>query len=110
MKGKPMLAYVEITSDEIDFREGRNDNGYWSVRRQKAFMHQGEPYPTPFEVALEEKQQPYNPGKYVLAGGSFRLGKYGLELGRNVKLLPVSDALAKLGDLNRGPSRSAAAA
>src|SRR5699024_3199460 len=110
-KGFTMLAYVEIASDAVDFREGRNDNGYWSVRRQKGFMHQGGPYPDPFEITLDEKQPPYAAGNYILAGGSFRNGKYGgLEFNRNVQLIPVADAIADLSKLTKHGARSGVAA
>lgn len=101
-----MSVYVEIVSSDVVKREGRNEGGHWISRTQEAFVHQGGPYPTPFSLRLDENQLPYSPGKYVLGPGSFRLGKWGLELSRELSLVPVADALKKLGEVSH--SRAAA--
>lgn len=104
-----MFAFVEILSANVDERRGRNDNGPWVMRTQKAFLHQGQPYPMPFDIRLGEFQAPWQPGKYVFGADSFRAGKYGLEVEREFSLVQMEDAQKFLQEANR-PQRPSAAA
>lgn len=88
-----MSAFIEVVSVDVVKREGRNEGGHWMSRTQEAFMHQGGAYPTPFTIRLDENQMPFQPGKYVLGFGSYRLGKYGLELSRELNLVPLDQAV-----------------
>jgi len=96
-----MGVYVEIVSSDVNKREGRNEGGHWISRTQEAFVHQGGPYPTPFTLRLDENQLPYQPGRYLFGPGSFRIGKWGLELSRELSLVPLGDALKRLGEASK---------
>lgn len=87
-----MLPIIEVMSDKVDERSGRNERGFWSIRRQEVYVNTGKQYPEAFEITLEDGQAPYKPGKYILGLGSFQRGKYGLELVRNLPLISLSDA------------------
>lgn len=87
-----MLPIIEVMSDKVDERSGRNERGFWSIRRQEVYVNTGKQYPEPFDITLEDGQAPYKPGKYILGLGAFQRGKYGLELVRNLPLISLSDA------------------
>jgi hypothetical protein len=104
-----MIAFVEIANPAVDERRGRNENGPWVMRTQKAYLHQGQPYPMPFDIRLGEMQAPFQTGKYVFGADSFRSGKYGLEVTREFALVPLDEAQKWLNEANR-PQRPSAAA
>lgn len=89
-------AVVEIVSDKVESRSGTNERGFWSIRSQDAFLHQGDPYPLPFKLQLPDGVSAYSPGRYVFGAGAFRLGRYGLELSRSPSLVPAAEAVSDL--------------
>jgi len=97
-----MLPIIEVMSDKVDERSGRNERGFWSIRRQEVYVNTGKQYPEPFEIALEDGQPPYKPGKYILGLGAFQRGKYGLELTRNIPLVSLADALKDISAQSKG--------
>ena len=86
------LCVVEVMSADVDERSGTNDRGAWQMRTQKAYLHQNEPYPAPFDLFLEKGQLPYPPGQYLFAGGTFSFYKGRWEFSRRVNLVPVDKA------------------
>lgn len=101
-----MLPVIEVLSTDVDERSGRNERGLWVVRRQTIWVNTGEPHPEKFEVSLEEKQNPYPVGKYLLGLGCFQRGKYGLELARHLPLVPLSEVAKQL-VTEKQPARAA---
>lgn len=95
------MPFIEIMSEDVEERQGRNDNGFWMVRRQQAYLHQGEPYPQPFNIYLKETDRPYRPGKYVFGGGSFVNIKGNWSFSRQVSLIPMSEALSEMQSENK---------
>ena len=109
-----MLAFVEVSDNHVEERRGVNrDTGRaYHLRQQSIYLHQGAPYPEKFELMLEENQPAYEPGKYLLAAGSFeRHYKTGaLSFSRNLKLLPVAEAVLKLTEMSGSRIRGVASA
>lgn len=109
--GLTVIAFIEVASANVDERRGRNDNGPWVMRTQKAYLHQGQPYPMPFDIRLGEFQAPFQPGKYVFGANSFRSGKYGLEAEREYNFVPLDEAMKAMQEISRSarsPGASAA--
>ncbi|PZS73769.1 hypothetical protein A7X76_20780 [Stenotrophomonas maltophilia] len=56
-------------------------------------MKDGEDFPHPFRLGLDDAQAPYPPGDYVVDASSFNVGQYGdLIVGRRLMLVPVAAA------------------
>ncbi len=75
---------VEIQSTDIDDFSGTSKSGKpFRIRKQQAFVFRpGEQYPDRFQVRLQDDQQPYAPGHYVVDMSSVRVSRYGdLEFG-----------------------------
>ena len=100
-----MLAYIEVSSNHVDERQGVGQTGRsYHLRQQTIYLHQqGQPYPEKFDIMLEERQLAYEPGFYVLGAGSFeRHYKTGsLSFARNLKLLPLAEAVTKINELSQ---------
>lgn len=99
------IAYVEVHDEKVDRREGVNERGRWQTIRQKAFLHNGDVYPAPFDLLLQEGQFPYKAGKYLFGPGAFRNVKGVWSFSREVALVPI-DEIANL--LNSRHSAKAA--
>jgi hypothetical protein len=112
--GVCVLAFVEVPSNHIDEMQGVSSKTgrAYHMRRQTIYLHQGETYPEKYELSLEERQPAYEPGRYLLAAGSFvRDRTSNLSFGRNIKLLPFAEAVTKINEFtNPGRTRPAAAA
>ena len=87
---------VEIVSEKVNSRSGTNERGFWSVRSQEAFLHQGGAYPLPFELQLPENVPGYAPGRYMFGEGAYRAGRYGLEFSRQISLVSLAEVSAEL--------------
>jgi len=89
---------VEITAEPIEQGRSYQDKqtGFTkqTAAKQKAYLHAGLAYPTPFSVAVPEAG-PYRPGFYLLAGDCFKPGQFGLDFRMNkLELVSIDDALA----------------
>lgn len=93
------MIRVEITSAEVETRTSRKlnprTNQPYVFHEQEAFAFvtgkDGQPskYPQRFRLTLEDHQEPYKPGLYMLAPSSIYVGRFGnLEIGR-VQLVPL---------------------
>lgn len=85
---------IEIVDTKVDDRSGvKAETGKkWRIATQRAYAHTGEAYPLPFNISIdvENGKGAWQPGKYVLGGGSVRIGQYGLEFTRYPELVPVA--------------------
>jgi len=116
MNAVDALIRVEVADEpvrSIASRPKKDGSGMtMPVTFQKAYIHQGNAYPTPFEIKVRAGESPYKPGLYLMGGEVFKTaGDFG-----NLKfsdfdfvLVPVADALAMLGG-SAGKSKLAAAA
>lgn len=87
---------IEVTSPAVTERSGTKNGKDWSIRTQTAYAfipdETGKPkqYPESINIDLKKDQQPFAPGRYLLADASFHVGDYGkLSIGRLV-LVPAS--------------------
>ena len=103
MTNAKSLIRVEITDEPLatfPARPKKDGSGMTAPRsKQKAYLHQGNAYPTPFEISVAGEASPYKPGMYLLGGQVFSPGEWNsLKFNdRELDLVPVSDALAELG-------------
>lgn len=94
---------IEVKSTDVETRTGTSKAGKaYSIRNQSAYWHKvGEAYPFKITIGLEDGQEAYIPGFYILGESSYKVGRFGdLEIDRfNLKLVPekTSFASAKLG-------------
>lgn len=90
---------IEILDNKFEQREYTNkETGETRTsRKQQAYLHfEGQPYPTPFVVSLQEDQEPYEKGDYTFSPQSFSTNKYGnLEFAFNIVLEKSGSARPK---------------
>lgn len=68
----------------------KRDGTKVQFNEQTAALEVGEDFPKPFKFTLDDNQQPYPPGRYMLDPASLEVGDYdALKVGRRVKLLPL---------------------
>jgi len=86
---------------------GKNNGPSFNFNEQNAaIMKDGEDFPHPFRIRLDDGQPPYPAGEYTVDGSSFVVGQYGdLQMGRRVVLVPIPTAPATA---SAGRSASAA--
>lgn len=82
---------IEITSPAVEERHGNKNGRDWSMRTQSGYAYtldqNGGPkaYPELIKIDLAKEQPAYQPGKYLVADGSFFVGDFGkLSIGRLV--------------------------
>lgn len=68
----------------------KQDGTKVQFNEQTCAIENGEEFPRPFKITLDDDQKPYAPGVYYVDPSSFVVNKYdGLEMGRRVKLTPM---------------------
>lgn len=68
----------------------RKDGTQVLFNEQRAALENGEDFPQPFTISLQEGQQPFPPGRYLLDVSSLAVGDYdALRVGRRINLLPL---------------------
>lgn len=86
------MLKIEIKSRQVDEHSGISSktNKPYTIRKQRAYaVFPDKEYPVEIEISLEDTQNPYDPGDYLLDLSSFFVNKYSqLALGR-LKLQPV---------------------
>ncbi len=86
---------VRSTNAVIRTIPARNGKPEMKFIEQRAAIDTGEEFPQPFNLTLDEGQQPYTAGTYYVCPSSFRPNQYGgLELGRRIKLQPLPSPVA----------------
>lgn len=69
----------------------RKDGSEVQFVEQSVAIENGDDFPQPFRITLDDDQKPYQPGAYQVCPSSFRVGQYGdLQVGRRIKLVPVA--------------------
>ena len=89
---------VKITTTEIDEFSGTSKSGRpFTIRKQPALLYlPGDPDPFRFTVRLDDQQQPFQPGHYIIDMTSVRVDRFGsLEFGP-LKLSPVAESTGKV--------------
>ncbi len=89
---------VKITKTDIDEFSGTSKAGRpFTIRKQSALLYlPGDPDPFRFSIRLDDHQQPYPQGQYIIDMSSVRVDRYGgLEFGP-LKLSPVADSAGKV--------------
>lgn len=84
------MSHIIIKSDAVQSRviPARGDRKEITFREQKAAIEDGEDFPRPFNVQLDDDQRPYPPGVYQLNLSSVEVNEYGgLKFGRRVRLV-----------------------
>lgn len=63
-----------------------------NFNEQNAALETGDDFPKPFKLTLQNGQQPYPPGRYMLDLASHDVGDFSaLVVGRNVQLVPLAE-------------------
>lgn len=89
-----MTFFVEVT-DTVD--ESKVYDNRKSPARQHCWLHQDEPYPIKFRLAVDEAKGPLKPGPYLLWGAPFTASEYGFNFRNNeIVLLPLQEGLDRL--------------
>lgn len=96
-----MTIRIEIQSDKVDERGGTIRNGEragqtYHIRQQEGWVFNGKAYPERFVISLQDGQQPYAPGMYLLSASSLEVGDYDrLQFSRRIELVRESAESAK---------------
>lgn len=70
----------------------RNGKPTLFFNEQQAAIENGEDFPKPFMLTLNEGEQPYPPGRYMLETSSLDVGDFqALKVGRGVRLISLAD-------------------
>lgn len=91
------MSKILVRSTTITPREITTKNGTKMVFREQsaAILKDGEDFPHPFRLTLDDTQAPYPAGEYLVDAASFKVGTFeNLEVGRRVVLVPVIPAAA----------------
>ncbi|HEL4218602.1 TPA: DNA-binding protein [Stenotrophomonas maltophilia] len=89
------MSKIIIRTATVTPRQVKRKDGSTMVFREQsaAIMKDGEDFPHPFRLGLDDSQAPYPPGDYVVDASSFNVGQYGdLIVGRRLMLVPVAPA------------------
>ncbi len=74
----------------------KNGQPYSIPAKQVCYCHQGEDYPTKFEVPVPDSG-PYRPGRYLIAGEAFAPTERGIRFDdRALLLVHITDAIKQL--------------
>lgn len=87
------MSKIIIRTATVTPRQIKRKDGSTMVFREQsaAIMKDGEDFPHPFRLGLDDAQVPYPPGDYVVDASSFNVGQYGdLIVGRRLMLVPVA--------------------
>lgn len=91
------MSKILVRSTTITPREITTKNGTKMVFREQsaAILKDGEDFPHPFRLTLDDTQPPYPAGEYIVDAASFKVGTFeNLEVGRRVVLVPFVPATA----------------
>lgn len=73
----------------------KKDGTQMIFNEQRAAIERGEEFPIPFTINLQEGQQPFPPGKYMLDPSSLEVGDFdSLRVARRIDLIRLPDAPA----------------
>lgn len=93
-----MFLFVEIADAPVipgnSGISARTNKPYTIPSKQQAALHSGSAFPHPFQIAVPEKEGPYKPGRYLIAGDDIvRSGEYGPQISmRDIRLVPFEEA------------------
>lgn len=78
---------------------GKNNGPTFNFNEQNAaILKEGEDFPHPFKIRLDDGQPPYPAGEYTVDASSFVVGQYSdLQMGRRIVLVPVPTVTAASG-------------
>ena len=90
-------SYIVIKSGEAKPRLVKRKDGTQMIfNEQKAAIENGEDFPQPFTINLQDGQQAFPPGRYLLDASSLQVGDFdALKVGRKINLLPLPQAATK---------------
>ncbi|WP_374606640.1 single-stranded DNA-binding protein [Thermomonas sp.] len=70
----------------------KKDGTQMIFNEQRAAIETGEEFPRPFTINLQEGQNPFPPGNYVLDPASLEVGDFdSLKVGRRIELIRLPD-------------------
>ncbi|WP_343650850.1 single-stranded DNA-binding protein [Stenotrophomonas sp.] len=86
------MSKIIVRSTTITPREITTKTGTKMVFREQAaaILKDGEDFPHPFRLTLDDSQAPYPAGEYQVDASSYSVGRFdNLEIGRRVVLVPI---------------------
>ncbi|WP_313244254.1 single-stranded DNA-binding protein [Stenotrophomonas rhizophila] len=89
------MSKIIVRSTTVTPREITTKNNTKMVFREQsaAIMKDGEDFPHPFRLTLDDVQAPYPAGEYQVDPSTFTVGRFdNLEIGRRVVLVPIMPA------------------
>ncbi len=93
-----MSIQVQILNGDVQSRTlpARDGKPSMTFRTQKAAIMRADDFPLPFELSLDQDQQPYAKGLYDLDASSLESGKFnGLQFARRIKITTPAPTPAK---------------
>lgn len=89
------MIRILIKSDNVATRNGTGKAAGRVFRHQAGAIDNGNDFPQPCRVPLDEHQPPYPAGVYTITPASFYAGEYGdVEVSRSYKLVRLDDKKA----------------
>lgn len=86
------MIRILIKSDNVSSRNGSGRAAGKVFRHQSGAIDNGNDFPQPCRVPLDEHQPAYPPGTYTLTPASFYAGEYGdIEVSRSYKLVRLDE-------------------
>lgn len=86
------MIRILIKSDNVTQRNGTGKAAGRVFRHQAGAIDNGNDFPQPCRVPLDEHQPPYAPGVYTITASSFYAGDYGdVEVSRSFKLVRIDE-------------------
>jgi len=89
------MSKIIVRSTTVTPREITTKNNTKMVFREQsaAIIKDGEDFPHPFRLTLDDQQPPYPAGEYQVDAASYTVGRFdNLEIGRRVVLVPIIPA------------------
>ncbi len=87
------FAHIIIVNPNAAARQQKRKDGTTMVfnEQKAAIVKPGEDFPTPFTINLQEGQDPFSPGKYLLSCDALDVGDFNaLRVARRIRLIPFT--------------------
>lgn len=90
------MIRIVIKSDNVVTRAGTGKAAGKTFRHQSGAVDNGQDFPAPCRIPLDDHQPPYPPGIYTLTAGSYYVGNFGdIEVSRSMKLVRLDEKAQK---------------
>lgn len=87
------IAHIVVVNGNAAPRQQKKKDGTTMIfnEQKAAIVKPGEDFPVPFTINLQDGQDPFAPGKYLLSCDALDVGDFSsLRVARRVRLIPFS--------------------